>query len=181
MAVEDVKVLETLVKFCLQMYFKLYFDIKVKHSLVDAPHHILTQIRILKKQPKQVREILTFYVRKGAWYAHHENVLISLLASSDPKDRKFAVNQILKLRGKSEYGDMGVRPRKTPKLNMSATTLTKLISWKSGQVQEPVFTCSLSKEEIRSFIRAPFIPPRYTSHTQSTERAVKQVLDCQIT
>ena len=54
--------------------------------------------------------------------------MISLLASSDPKDRKFAVDQILKLRGKSEYGDMGVRPRKTPKLNMSATTLTKLIS-----------------------------------------------------
>ena len=47
LAVEDVKVLETLVKFCLQMYFKLNFDIKVKHSLVDAPHHILTQIRIL--------------------------------------------------------------------------------------------------------------------------------------
>ena len=46
LAVEDVRVLETLVQFCLQMYFKLYFDIKVKHSLVDAPHHILTQIRI---------------------------------------------------------------------------------------------------------------------------------------
>ena len=179
LAKEDVKVLETLVKFCLQMYFKLYFDIKVKHSLVDAPHHILTQIRTLKKQPKQVRDILTFYVRKGAWYAHHENVLVSLLASSDAKDRKFAVDHILKLRGKAEYGDMSVRPRKTPKLNMSATTLTKLISWKSGQVQEPVFTCSLSKEEIRSFYKTPFIPPSYTSHTQSTERAVKQVLDLQ--
>ena len=175
LSVGDTKVLETLVKFCLQMYFKLYYDIKVKHSLVEAPYHILTQIRILKKQPKQVREIVDFYVRKGAWYAHHENVLISLLASSDPQDRKFAVEQILKLRGKSEYGDMSVRPRLTPKLNMSATTLTKLISWKPGQVHEPVFTCALSKDEIRSFISEPFIAPRYTSHTQSTERAVKQV------
>ena len=173
----DVKVLETLVKFCLEMYFKMYFDIKVKHNLVDAPHHIITMLRILRKQPKQVRDVVTFYVRSGAWYAHPENVLLSLLASSESKDRKFAVDQILKARGKSEFGDISVRPRKTPKLNLSATTLTKLITWKADQVHEPVFTCSLTREEIEGFKNQPFPPPNFTSHTQSTERAVKQVID----
>ena len=171
---KDLNVLKTLVMFCLEMYFKLYFDIKVKHQLVDAPYHILTTIRLLRKQPKQVRDILTFYVRTGAWYAHHENILISLLASSDTEDRKFAVDQILKLRGKSEFGDMSVRPRRTPKLNVSATSLIKLITWNIEDVQEPVFTSSLPKKEIRRFLEHPFTPPPFTSHTQSTERAVKQ-------
>ena len=128
----DFKVLETLVRFCLEMHLKIFFDIKVKHSLVDAPYHILTQLRILKTQPKKVRDLVTFYIRKGAWYAHHENVLTSLLASSNAEDRKFAVDQILKLRGKSEYGDMSVRPRKTPKLNLAATSLIQLITWEAG-------------------------------------------------
>ena len=173
---KDAKVLEILVKFCLQMHFKMYFDIKVKHHLVDAPYHILTMLRILRSQPKSVRDIVTFYVRTGAWYAHHENVLVSLLASRDPKDRKFAVDQILKKRGKSELGDMSVRPRITPKLNILATTLTKMVNWKPGDVQESVFTCRLSKQEIKGFLETPFDPPKFTSHTQSTERAVKQVI-----
>jgi hypothetical protein len=41
------KVLEILVK-----YFKLYFDIKVKHFIADAPYHILTSLRILRSQPQ---------------------------------------------------------------------------------------------------------------------------------
>ena len=48
-----------------------------------------------------------------------------------------AINQIMKLRGNSEFGDNSLRPRITPKLNLSATSLTKLITWKPGQVQEP--------------------------------------------
>lgn len=169
--------LEVLVKFCLQSYFKLYFDIKVKHKLEDAPHHILTQLRILKKQPKRVQDIVTHYIRTGAWYAHPENVLLSLLASSDPSERKFGVDQILKLRGRSALGDMRVRPRKTPRLNISASTLSQLITWNKGEVQEPVFTCSLTKDKIKAFIEKPFVVPHFNIHTQSTERAVKQVTE----
>ena len=133
------KVLEILVK-----YFKLYFDIKVKHFIADA-YHILTGLRIIRTQPKKIRDVVTLYIRTGAWYSHSDFLLLSLLASSDPSDRRFAVNQILKLRGHSEYADSSVRPRVTPKLNLSATSLTKLITWKAGKVDEPVLTCSMTR------------------------------------
>ena len=55
----NLKVLELLVKFCIEYYFKIYFDIKVKHCLQDGPYHILTQLRILKTQPKCVRDAIT--------------------------------------------------------------------------------------------------------------------------
>ena len=174
---QDLRTLEVLVKFCITYYFKLYFDMKVMHFIVDAPYHILTSLRLLKSQPKKVKDSITFYVRTGAWYAHPECLLVSLLASPDPKDREFAVNQILNLRGGEEYGDNRVRPRVTPKLNLSATTLAKLITWTKVEVQEPSFTCARSSAEIRSFLTTPYDPPQFSCHTQSTERCVKLVTE----
>ena len=101
---QPLRVLEILVKFCLTYYFKLYFDIKVKHLIKDAPYHILTSLRILKSQPKKVKDIITFYVRTGAWYAHPECLLVSLLSSTNPQDRQFAVDKIFQLRGKGIWG-----------------------------------------------------------------------------
>ena len=140
----NLRVLESLAKFCLQFYFKIYFDVKVRHLIVDAPYHVLTGLRILRTQPKKVRDAITFYVRTGAWYSHPECLILSLLASPIISERKFAIDQVIKLRGGSEFGDNSLRPRITPKLDLSATSLTTLISWAPGKVQEPSFTCSLS-------------------------------------
>ena len=37
---ETLDAFKLIIKFVLQSYFKLYFDIKVKHRLVDGPNHI---------------------------------------------------------------------------------------------------------------------------------------------
>jgi hypothetical protein len=169
------RVLEVLMKFCMQYYFKLYFDMKVRHFIKDAPYHILTSLRILKTQPKKVKDSITFYVRSGAWYAHPECLLLSLLASAVPQERQFAINQIQKLRGDEEYGDNSLRHRITPKLNLSATSLINLISWKPGEVQEPSFTCSLSMMDIKRFLEVPYSPPKFSCHTQSTERCLTKL------
>ena len=72
-------------------------------------------------------------------------------------------------------GNMAPRPRKTPLLNMEAKTLTEMIDWGKESIHEPVFTCKLSQAEIKNFIKNPMDVPYYPLHTQSTERAVKQV------
>ncbi|KAG0719647.1 hypothetical protein GWK47_050060 [Chionoecetes opilio] len=61
--------LEILVKYCPQVYFKLYYDIKVHHRLEDGPKHILTQLRWVRSQPKKDPTAVTFKVRTGAWFA----------------------------------------------------------------------------------------------------------------
>ena len=96
---KPLKILESLVKFCLQFYFKIYFDVKVRHLIADAPYHVLTGLQILRTQPRKVRDVITFYVRTGAWYSHHECLILSLLASPIISERKFAIGQVLKLRG----------------------------------------------------------------------------------
>ena len=72
---------------------------------------------------------------------------------------------------------MSVRPRVTPKINLSAKTVESLITWKKGQVWEPVFTCNLSKADIQKLVDKPLVVPDYSLHTQSTERAVKSVTE----
>ena len=174
---KNLKNLETIVKFCLQSYFKLFFDIKVKHHLIHGPYHVLTQLRILRTLPKNVKTIVTPYVRTGAWYSHTECILLSLLGSEKAEDRKFAVQMILKIRGESELGDLSVRPRLMPQLNLKATTLQNMITWKLKEAHEPIFTCKLTKEELNEILHKPFDVPKFSIHTQSTERCVKQVTE----
>ncbi|KAG0714082.1 hypothetical protein GWK47_001678 [Chionoecetes opilio] len=50
---KELNTLEILVKHSLQVYFKLYYDIKVHHRLEDGPKHILTQLRVMRSQPKK--------------------------------------------------------------------------------------------------------------------------------
>ena len=69
----------------------------------------------------------------------------------------------------------------TPKMNLSATSLIKLIKWEPCKVDESAFTCSLSKEEIWGFLDKPFDPSKFSSHTQSTERCVKLVTEAAAT
>ena len=72
----------------------------------------------------------------------------SMLSSEDNEDIKYAVSIILKIRGNKELGDMSVRPRKTPKLKLNATTLKTLITLKIVECDKPVFTCKMTKEEL---------------------------------
>ena len=54
---------------------------------------------------------------------------------------------------------------------------TKLIPSEMREGMEPLFTCSLSQEDIRGFLDKTFDVPEFSIHTQSTERAVKHITD----
>ena len=62
-----------------------------------------------------------------------------------------------------------------PELNLEATCLKELISWK--QANEPILTCGLSKEELNKLREEPMVVPYYCLHTQGIERAIKQVTE----
>lgn len=102
----------------------MYFEIKMKHLIVEAPQHIVTHLRLVRHQSQLVQQVVEPHIRSGAWFAHSEPLLLSLLASSDQDERCFAVDVILKLRGNSKWGGKGVRTRNNPHLNIHATKIT---------------------------------------------------------
>jgi hypothetical protein len=169
--------LKILSQFVAQVYFHMWFRIKVKHSIVDGPHHLIKLLYLLRAQTVEVKDAVTKSIQNGAFHAHSESLLISLLASSLNENRTFAVNMILKIRGDSEQGDTSVRNRKKPTLNFDAVTLLELIDWSNEQILEPNFTCNMTKRDLKKVIDSPMEVPYYPLHTQSCERVVKQVTE----
>ena len=122
---------------------------------------------------REVKEIAKKFVEKGAWHAHTEHLLISLLSSEDESDRLFAVEKILSLRNGREFGDKSVRPFSTPKLNWNASSLCDIQDW--SDLTEPLITAAIPTSSLRQVFTDPLKLPKFPSHTQSCERAVKEV------
>ena len=152
----------------------------MKHSWVEGPTPFLYQLELLKSQSKKTIGIVMPTVKRGAWYGHSESILQTMLCSDYIREREFAINKILEIRGEgdeeSQIGDSSVRSRKTPDINENATKLEDLIDW-SCELSEPPLTCNLTTKEIKEFVAAPMTVPNWTSHTQSVERLVKKVTE----
>ena len=165
--------LETIVTYIVSVYAVMWFEIKVKHSWLEGPRHVLKELSLFRLQAEEVREAVLPTLKRSAWNSHSESVLQTMLCSEDKEERQFAVQQVLKIRGRNQLGDLRPRSRKHPVLNTEATTLKEMINWKGSK--EPVLTCRLSKQEITSFIDKPMLVPYFCLHTQGIERAVKEV------
>ena len=172
---KNLKNLTLIVEYVVIVYFPCWFEAKICSSMVDGPHHVLTQLKLVRNyMQKEVLTVVTKYIESGAWFAHSEHILQSLLVSDDKTERSFAVETILKLRGESNLGDNNIRPYRISPLNWSAEKLTELILW-DKHIYEPVLTCNLSREDIHAFIDNKMVVPKFPVHGQSIERIVKEV------
>ena len=165
--------LRVLVTFIVSVYCPMWFQIKVKHSWLEGPRHILMELSLYRLQSPQVQAILLPTLTRSAWNSHSESVLQTMICSKDKAEREFAVKTILKIRDKNNFGDLRPRARKLPDLNVMAEKLEDLINWEDAK--EPVLTCSLSKEEIKMYLDSPMEVPYFSLHTQGIERAIKEV------
>ena len=172
---ENLRKLEVIVRFIINCYFKMFFNIKVQHHIKYETHHLITALTLLRDQTDEVQNIITPYIIRGAYSAHSENILTSLICSDDKKDREFAVQKILQIRAGREKGDLSVRVRRNPNINLQATDITDLIDWKSERLYEPVFTCNMTISEIENIRESPHDIQPFTIHTQSCVRAVQEV------
>ena len=170
---DNLKNLELIVKFLVSVYFPMWFQIKVKHSWIEGPRHILNQISLTKLQDQYVQNIIEKYVRSSAWNSHSEIVLQTLLCSQNKIEREFSVNKILEIRKNLEMGNLATRTYKLPYLNLAATKLTELITWE--EAYEPILTCQMNSRELEMILDCPMVVPYFPIHTQGVERAVKEV------
>ena len=172
---ELLKRLELVVTFIVSVYCPMWFSIKVNHSWLMGPRHILTELSLVKLQSQEVQDIVESTLRRSAWNSHSESVLQTMVCSDKEDEREFAVATILKIRGKNKLGNIKPRPRKLPMLNLEATSLKDMINWKGAK--EPVLTCGITKEELIKFKKVPMEVPYYCLHTQGIERAIKEVTE----
>ena len=155
----------------------MWFEIKCLPNLLNGPSHMLKTVQLVSTYcPQSVKEVVKPVIQRGAWHAHSENILLSMIGSEDEEQRRFAIKKIIEIRGGSETGDKSVRSFHVPKLNWTANSLYNLIdlSGVSEPVYEPILTCNLSNDQLREFLDKPFPMVDIPNHTQSCERAVKE-------
>ena len=140
---------------------------------MEGPRHTLAQLSLVDLQSHKVQHIVMSYVKSTAWFSHSEAVLQTLLCSVEKEEREFAVQMILKIRGKSVLGSKKPRPRRLPTLNVKAKDLKGLICWTDAH--EPLLTCHLTKKDLLKIKNEAMEVPYYSIHTQGIERAVKEV------
>ena len=172
--------LQKMCKSVVGIYYPCWFNMKIKHSWIEGPRHVLFQLACLQSQPDDVVEIVSSTVKRAAWYAHSENIIQTLLSSKDEEERTLGVNAVLKIRGDGDpelqRGDSSVRTRKTPDINLQSASLSELLNCQEDH-HEPPLTCNMTTSEVKKFISTPKVVPNWPCHTQSIERVVKMVTE----
>ena len=175
---QDLENLRLICLFIVGVYYKLWFNIKRDHKLVDGPHHMLKQVQLVSKYcSEEVRAVVDPYITRNSYFAHPELLLISLLASDNEEERHFAVRTIRKqIRKGAEIGNSRPRQFKTSSINFEAEKLTELINWDTVKLSEPLITATMSSDELLGLLETPLeVPSTWQCHSQSMERAVRKV------
>ena len=97
-----------------------------------------------------------------------------MLTDADQTVRVKAVDVILNLRGTQELGDDKPRKFIIPELKFDAASYAEIIDWKKEALYEPAVTTSLTALELRDLMLVSLMLTRYSAHTLSVERLVKQ-------
>jgi len=90
------KSLVILANFCMKVYFPSWFQIKFHNSISEgAKNYHAIMDRIMKFTDKTTRITALKTLERNSFYAHPENVLLSMLNDEDYEVRSMAINKIL--------------------------------------------------------------------------------------
>lgn len=90
--------LTALINIVVKLYALMWFTIKCRPKAIDGPKHLFQMISIAKKFPKEDSQILLKRIQYNAYFAHPENVLLTMLTEDEKSLRDEAVQLILKAR-----------------------------------------------------------------------------------
>ena len=90
--------LVTIVTFIVCMYAPTWFNIKQKPSCKDGPRHLFMMTKNLRYQTDELKAIADPVIQRNSYFAHPENMLLSMMTDDRPHIRELALRQILKAR-----------------------------------------------------------------------------------
>ena len=158
--------LATLTKFCVQVYFPSWFQIKSKHKLTDGPKICLICIKTNQNFfDLKVKSIVLKVIERNANFAQPEYILLGTLADSDESIRNAAVEKIvmhIKNRGAIateliEEGskNLAIRRFEMTQINCKLQSYRNMANIDAEKIAEPPLLQSLSLIEILNVRSAP--------------------------
>lgn len=172
-----VRELRILATYIIKVYVPMYFRIKYRPSVVYGSTHLFKFIRSIQYLEDNLRKLLEEKIQNNSYFAHSENILLSMLFDDRKEQRDIGIKTILHIRDVVEDLDLGLRVYTKPKITFTCTRYTTMINLKDDTLLfEPPFTRNIPRERLEQFLQyedPPFDDPEIPSHIQGTERHVQ--------
>lgn len=170
--------LKVLARYIIKVYVPMYFNVKYFNSAVYGSALLGKFIQWTQYLPDNLRNIVNRVIQNNSYFAHSENVLLSMLFDDRKDIRKLALQKILKCRDECETS--GLRVYVKPTINFDCTDYVHMINLDDQNVlSEPPFTRSIPYEHLLQYLEdiddedPPFPDPQIPCHIQGTERHVQ--------
>lgn len=173
--------LEVIVTYILKVYAPSWFTIKMNCKTFNGPRNLFYTIQSSRYLPKEYMEVVHKSIQHNAFYAHPENILLSMIHDENKKVRQTAyqrISEARKTRAKS------IRKFEIPKLNFKAKTYYNLIDWNTVSITEPPLIKRFSNSDLAELVNDGKNSNLWSSpnfnlpiHTQAVERCVKIVTE----
>ena len=174
---EPCEKLHLLTTFVVRHYGPIWFSIKNHPWCTDGSQHFFKIIKLMQPLPTAVKAVVWPVIQRNAYWAHHENVLLALLADSDTSNRELAIKRITAIRQQTSLSTKGdVRLFKVPKVDQNMQNLKDLLTPMERSLTKPPLIKEISTEELNKFAKNP-LPIRIPCHSQRVERCIKMVTE----
>ena len=60
----------------------MWYEIKVKHSIVERPEHKVRLLKLLRQQEDEIKETVIPYIQNAAYFNHSKFLILSLITNS---------------------------------------------------------------------------------------------------
>ena len=159
----------------------MWFSIKTKRSCIYGARHVFKTIELCDYLPENLKNIVFKVINRNGFFAHPENILLSMLWDERKYIRQLAYFRILKARAATD-GKVKVRSFVVPDLNFKAGNYYELVDCQTVLWTEPPITARLTDAQLKEIVEDPegskisYIKD-YPCHTQAVEKAVKMVTE----
>lgn len=168
--------LKTLAIYIIRAYVPMYFNIKYYSSVVYGSALLSKFIRWTRYLQSNLRDIIDGVIQSNSYFAHPENIILSMLFDDRKAIRDRAMNKILYYRDKL-YDPTKLRAYKKCKINFNASDYTDMVDINDDTIlSEPAFTRNIPYDHLLEYLdldEPPLPDPRIPMHIQGTERHVQ--------
>lgn len=169
--------LKTITTFVMKVYALSWFEIRREPSCTHGARHLFAIIQRIKSMPQSVQKIALPVVQNNSFFAHSENILLSMLSDEREEVRQRALARISEIRDGRSGAVVPVRKFIVPRLNFKARDY---ISMSGNLNHDPPLAHKISLDHLTEMVKAPGTKLPWEGvpcHSQAVERHIRLVSD----
>lgn len=175
--------LKVLAAYCVKVYAPVWFEIKTNPTCKHGSKNFWKLVTNSRYLPAELKLVIDPVIQRNAYFAHPENLLLSMLLDENKTVRELAARRIQEARISPHTGK---QPRvfEVPTINFDASNYFEVINWNQKFFDPPILR-NITTEEINAAVECQesgnLIFAKLPCHTQAVERTVKIVSEASMT